>query len=341
MIVVNITFHADTRLMEITSVSTGDKVIGTTGDDLATRLQFTFDDPEETLVAYGKRVDFGIELIDSDLASYRPYLILDANDGVDIPSSIMSNVKCGKLPIQLVFGYENGNTGFREDFYSLNILNLAVNKSIDAIAESPVERYPQVNDAIWDVRYDSSSATFTFIQIDGSVIEVGLKDLSEEHFEVATRTDLVTLTEAERGDTATALDTGVWYKLYGSYDNLSKWYPMSGNATINGQQTGTPVFYAPNDSGTANQIIKSNGINNAPTWMTSCKVFVVPITGGTDRQVSHGLGTNQIDCTFYDSNNNRIEPAYTIDNTNITISMNTTETVRMVVTTLPVWSVTE
>lgn len=37
--------------------------------------------------------------------------------------------------------------------------------------------------------------------------------------------------------------------------------------TLNGSATTTPTFYAPTTSGTANQILKSNGANKAPTYV--------------------------------------------------------------------------
>lgn len=297
MLTVNITYNAKTRLMKITSLSSGvggDNAVATTGDNLTTRLQFTFDDPDYILDGYGARVDFGVNLINTDGISYRPFIVLDENDGVNIPEEILSNVKCGKLPIQLAFGQVIDSVD--NEMYSLNQIELAINKAIDSTAESPVERYPQVNDAVMDVTYDDVTSTFTFIRIDGTHINVNLNDLSEEHYEVQHYADLETLTEAESGDTATVLDTGVWYKLYIQH-GMRNWYPMSGNTTINGTQTGTPVFYAPYQSGTSGQYLESRGENNSPEWVTK----VTAITGNSDT-----LPTTTAVKTYVDYNEPRL-----------------------------------
>lgn len=348
MLTVNITYHAETRLMEITSVSTGNvkEAVATTGDDMATRLQFTFDDPNHTLDEYGARVEFGVNLTNTeDSHAYHPFIELDEENGATIPNSILSNVKCSVLPIQLAFGNKNGRTDESEDFYSLNILNLAINKSLDATAESPVERYPQVNDAVYDVEYDADTSTFTFVQIDGSHITVHLTDLAEDHFEVATYDDLVTLSHAERGDTAKTNDTGYWYKLYGSYDNLDNWYLMAGAVTINGRDVGTPVFYAPHVSGTRYQMLVSDGESDTvterpPVWTTISKKYILNFTSSVhDIDVPNEMETDDLFCKFTDSNGNDIMLEYFTQTKNnidyITISTNLSETINMQVFAIP------
>ena len=293
MLTVNITYHANTRLMEITSLSTGgeDNAVATTGDDLETRLQFTFDDPDYIIEDYGARVEFAVILIDETTGkTYNPFIILDEDNGVVIPNSILSNVKCSVLPIQLAFGRQIDDE--KTEFYSLNTLNLAINRAIDAVAEAPVERFPYLLDAISQVSYDDATSTFTFTQMDGTHIVINLSDLSEEHWEVQHYADLDTLSEAESGDTATVLDTGVWYKLYIQH-GMRNWYPMSGNTTINGTQTGTPVFYAPYLSGTSGQYLESRGENNSPEWVTK----VTEIT-----ENSNTLPTTTAVKTYVDTN---------------------------------------
>ena len=347
---VNITYHADTRLMEITSVSTGirGKAVATTGDDLSTRLQFTFDDEEETLDGYNIRTEFGVNILETESpTTYLPYIPLDENNGVVLPYYILSNVKCSELPVQLAFTKIENNE--KTEFYSLNILDLAINKALDATS-IPHKKEPWMDDAIYDVQYDDATATFTFTQLDGTQFSISLTDLSEEHFEVATREDLVTLSQAERGDTATALDTGVWYKLYGSYDDLTKWYPMSGNATINGEQTGTPVFYAPHVSGTQYQMLVSDGqteddghghiTEHPPVWTTISRKYVLNFTNNLhDIDVPNIMGTNDLFCKFTDSNGNDIMLEYYTQTKNdidyITISTNLSETINMQVFAIP------
>ena len=215
---------------------------------------------------------------------------------------------------------------------------------MDATAESPIERYPQVNDAVYDVRYDSSTATFTFVQIDGSFITVHLTDLIEDHYEVQHYADLDTLTQAESGDTATVLDTGVWYKLYIQHGSRN-WYPMSGNTTINGTQTGTPVFYAPHGAGTQYQVLVSDGESTAqqehpPVWTTISRKYVLNFTSQLhDIDVPNVMGTDDIFCKFTDSNGNDIMLEYYTQTKNdtdvITISTNLSETIDMQVFAIP------
>lgn len=267
MLTVNITYHAETRMMEITSLSTGengDNAVATTGDNLTTRLQFTFDDPEGTLSGFTKRLDFSVLVTDEDGHAYNPYIILDSEDGVVLPEEILSNVKCGILPIELVLlkDVEGSDTLIIQ---SLNKINLAINKAIGADAVCPSDLQPKIRDAISQVTYDNN--TFTFTRLDGVQFDISLTDLSEEHFEVETVNELTGLSQAETGDTATVTSTGVWYKLYGTYSNIEDWKVMSGNITINGETTGSPVFYAPVNSGTAGQFLESQGEGNAPEWV--------------------------------------------------------------------------
>lgn len=265
MLIVTILYHAKSRLMEIADISSDEKgkTVATTGDNLGTRLQFTFDDPEDTLEGYGARVDFDVLLMNQEGMTYKPFIMLNSEGYVDIPDGILSQVKCGKLPIQLVFGKAVGETDYR--FNSLNQIELAVNRAINS-TNVPPEDVPGVEDAVVQVDYDSEDATFTFTRLDGSLITITLSDLHDDHFEVQTQADLITLDEAETGDTATALDTGVWYKLYGAYDVLDNWYPMPGGATMNGQPVTFPTFYAPIDSGTDGQYLESKGENSSPVW---------------------------------------------------------------------------
>ena len=345
MLTVDITYHAETRLMEVTSVSTGmmGKAIATTGDDMMTRLQFTFDDPDDTLEGYDMRVDFRVNVVDDDGHAYNPYLPLDENGYVVLPSSILSNVKCSELPIQLAFTKVISEDE-KLEFHSLNVLELGVNRAIDSSAEIH-DRDPSLDEAIYHVAYNPASATFTFTQLDGTHITIHLSDLAEDHYEVATRTDLVTLSEAERGDTATALDTGVWYKLYGSYDDLTKWYAMSGNATVNGVSTGTPMFYAPHSSGIQNQVLVSDGQSTAqqehpPVWTTLSRKYILNFTPQLkDIDVPNIMGTDDVFCKFKDANGNDITLEYFTQTKNdvdyITVSTNLSEAITMLVFAIP------
>ena len=55
-------------------------------------------------------------------------------------------------------------------------------------------------------------------------------------------------------------------------DDTYNWYSEGFSAMqglqLNGAETDTPSFYAPTTSGTSGQVLKSNGSNSAPTWIT-------------------------------------------------------------------------
>lgn len=315
MLDVLITYHSKTRLMEITAISTtyddshddspqlakssktskctasSSTPIATTGDDKMTTLTFAFDDPDYELYGYTARVEYGANVIGPNSNAYKPFTVLgifgepnEASgesliDGMEtysteLTQSILSSVKCGILPIQLAFSKELTREE-KTEFYSLNILNLAIEKSLDAVQDTNVERDPKFGDAIYDVHYDRYTSTFYFEQVDGTRIDITLSDLSEEHYEVDTYDDLVTLEQAESGDTATALDTGVWYKLYGEYNYIDDWYEMPGGALLNGEPTTSPMFYAPIQSGESRQVLMSNGPNESPEWRTMSRTFYI------------------------------------------------------------------
>ena len=273
MITVNVTYDADIRMMSIDSISSGGNAVATTGDDQSTCLRFSFHDTQGVLDGFLARVEFGVNVTDEDGNTYRPLLELDSNDSVILPNSILSAVKCGLLPFQIAFVKRDSNDK-KIEFYSLNILNLAVNKALDAL-HSPHERDPKFGDVLYNVDYNSTTATFTFTHVDGTVTTIALTDLAEDHFEVDTYEELTTLSSAETGDTATVLETGVWYKLYGQYDILDNWYQMAGGVTINGTETANPVFYAPIESGLNNQMLISRGENQPPVWKTVSRSFYI------------------------------------------------------------------
>ena len=264
MLTVNLTYDSSTRLMEVDSISTGGSSIGTIGDAEETRLQFSWNDVGDTLAGYIKRVDFGVDLVDKEGHAYRPYIELDSNDGVIVSGAIMSAVKCGKLPIQL--GFRKNTSDGLVEFYSLNIITLAVNKALDALHDASAERNPKFADVLLDVAYNSTTATFTFTRVDGTLIDIALTDLAEDHFEVQQRYQLTSLAQAETGDTATVLSSGVWYKLYGAYNVLDNWKQLPGGAILNDTVTSYPRFYAPTTYGGINAVLLGRGYGNAPVW---------------------------------------------------------------------------
>lgn len=277
MLTVNISYDAVTRLMKVVDLSTGqpNRVVGTTGDDNETKLSFTFIDPDNTLDGYSKRVQFGSVLVDAEHDTYRPPLNLDENDEVVVPNYIMANVLRNTLSVQLAFKHTDTHTGETSEFYSLNILQLKVVPTMPEGDIPEASEIQKLKDIINGVTYDENTATFSFKQVDGHTIEIRLTDLYENHYEVDTYEDLTgpDTEGAENGDTATAKDTGVWYKLYGSRDVLANWKVMTGNATINGISTGSPVFYAPHGSGEAGQYLESDGpttegAEHPPLWVT-------------------------------------------------------------------------
>ena len=322
MITINLTYDAETRLMSITSESTGEGAVATTGDDQATRMVFDYHDPSDTLEGFSARVEFGVNLIDEQGSSYRPYLMLDSENSVTLPNTILSAVKCGLLPFQLAF--VRGESTTRVEFYSLNTLTLAVNKALDAL-HSPSERDPKFGDVLYEVQYNDTTATFTFTRVDGSIIEIALTDLAEDHYEVSTRAQLVTLNQAQTGDTATVLDTGIWYKLYGTYSVLNDWYAMPGGAVLNGSSTAYPSFYAPTTHGVHNDTLLSRGVDNAPVWVNlNCRRtldFTGSIEDVTVPLYEQGLpildmldGDSSIQCSFnMDGNGEVVDLPYSVD----------------------------
>lgn len=277
MLVVNITYDAVTRLMAVDEISTGqpNRVVGTTADNNGTMLHFTFIDFDNSLDLYSKSAQFGSVLVDTEHDTYRPPMMLDENNNVVIPDYIMSHVLRNTLTVQLVFKHSDAETGAVTEFRSLNILKLRVEPAIPTGDMPDPQEVIGYKDIVNGVLYDADTSTFTFKQIDGTGIVIKLSDLAEDHYDVPTQADLTgPLTEgAENGDTATAEDTGVWYKLYGARDVLENWKVMTGNATINGISTGSPVFYAPHVSGEAGQYLESDGetteeTEHSPVWVT-------------------------------------------------------------------------
>lgn len=292
---VDVVYNADTRMMNVAGIYsdageiTDGNVVATTGDNLSTEIWFNFVGTDlGTLDGYSARVEFGIYVTDEETGeSYHPYLPLDYqyDPFISLPSSILSAVKCGKLPFQLVFSKLEDDE--KIEFHSRNTINLAINRAIDAL-QVPSSRNPKFGDAIYNVTYDESTSTFVFTQVDGTQIEIAVNDLSEEHFEVDTYDDLITLSEAKNGDTATALDTGVWYKLYGSYDNLNDWYEMGGKRTTGSRFT---LDFTEDDS------------LEIPLYRIEGTEYI-PYVDAND-------GTNLI-CTFYDNDGIKIELPYQV-----------------------------
>ena len=342
MLTVNILFNAVTRLMEVTSISTQGKVIGTTGDSEETRLQFSWEDPEGILSSYSKRVDFGVELINEEGQVYKPYLALDSDDGVVLTSAIMSSVKCGKLPIQLVL--KKTVRGVDYNYDSLNILSLAVNTALDAIRDSEYERDVRFGEVVYNVKYNPTLATFTFIRVDGTEISIALTDLAEDHFEVNSYEQLTTLSKAETGDSATDLSTGIWYKLYGTYSNLEDWKQIPGGAVLNGSSTARPIFYAPTTYGKNNEVLVGKGKNKSPIWLrTTANVKLMFAYNDENVGLSSLLDLDPntgIECSFLDSEGNSVILPYKINYSNnvpqsVTVSSKLNEQINMTVKSVP------
>ena len=222
---VEITYHAESRLMELTDMP-DDQFVGTDGDDYATYLRFTMDDPDGLLTGYGARVVFDVSIKDENGDTYKPFIIIDESMSVPLIQRILSNVKYGAIPIQMAFKGTDSE-GRTSQYYSLNKLRLSISDSIRALEGIDVNDRIDINSVINNVEYNPKTATFSFRQIDGGSIAVQLSDLSEEHFEVPTKDDLEKLNKAQNGDTATTLDDGKWYKLYGEYSDPQSWIVMS------------------------------------------------------------------------------------------------------------------
>lgn len=222
---VEITYHAESRLMELTDMP-DDQFVGTDGDDYATYLRFHMDDPDGLLTGYGARVEFDVSIRDENGDTYKPFIVIDESMSVPLIQRILSNVKYGAIPIQLAFKGTDSE-GKSSQFYSLNKLRLSISDSIRALEGIDVNDRIDLNSVINSVEYNPKTATFSFRQIDGGTIAVQLSDLSEEHFEVSTKDDLKKLNKAQNGDTATTLDDGKWYKLYGEYSDPQSWIVMS------------------------------------------------------------------------------------------------------------------
>lgn len=195
-----------------------DYPIGTTGDNLTTLMGFIIDDEDYELDGYTVRVEFGINVIGSDNHAYKPFIVLGTLGGetsenvtldewhdektdrrmdmyyFELSGTILSNVKCSILPVQLAFSKreeddsedtekgtlqpiggdesDDGHHTVEYQFYSVNTLKLAVNNAIDATQDIGKDLNPKVKDAIYDVRYDEETNTFVFYQIGGNTIEI-------------------------------------------------------------------------------------------------------------------------------------------------------------------------
>ena len=308
MVVINLSFDVKTSRMAVTSVSTGgdgNTAVATRGDDNTTVLKLTYlNDDDGVMSSYLARCEFDV-YVRYGHRTYKPFVAFDENLTATVDGYILSAAVNNRLPIQLAFK-EDDISDTAKEFYSVNRAILVISDSVNANLTPPRDPV-KFMEAINRVEYDKNTSTFTFVSLDGSSKDVVLSDLSEDHFEVATRADLTTLTLAEPGDTATTLDDGKWYKLYGDPTDLRNWYLMSSfrygeflevdpgdrlklnlldtdrrvlssvssAITLNGTDvpsvtpdgSGNIAIYTPTVPGQTGQILRSRGTNLEPEWI--------------------------------------------------------------------------
>lgn len=208
---------------------------GTTEDESSVVLHFSYTQ-KNYLDDHVPFIVFDI-LDESGKRIYFSPVSRPAFDGLTfaIPYSVSHRASQNMLRYVLVFTQDGVDSELIIEQSALEELPLT-HSFIDALLIRkglPVE-LPRVYNVIKDVTYDDSTSTFTFTRVDDSVFSIGLSDLAEDHFEVPTAADLNNpeyTGDAESGDTAVALDTGAWYKLY-IKDGQKVWYAMSGNFSV-------------------------------------------------------------------------------------------------------------
>lgn len=84
------------------------------------------------------------------------------------------------------------------------------------------------------------------------------------------KTGIVTLTQDDIGPGSTYTQFAITDK--NKLDGIASG-ATANTITLNGSENPTPTFYAPVDSGTQNQILVSNGNNQAPTWQNAPESF--------------------------------------------------------------------
>ena len=83
--------------------------------------------------------------------------------------------------------------------------------------------------------------------------------------------------------------------------------------------------------GDRGEVLTSQGGSNPPKWQKTSKAYTFTSTAGADMTINHNLDSKYISCTFYDDDYNVIYPAYSVSRNSVTIRMNTSETVHMLI----------
>lgn len=219
------------RLIIKTSGESG----GTTEDESSVILHFTYTqqgylDGRVPFIVFDVFDDEGKRIYFSPI-SHPPF----TGYTFPIPYAVTRRATQNKLRYVLAFTVDGEDPELIIEQSALDTLQMP-HSLIDAllIREGLAVELPAVSSVIKDVSYDDNTSTFTFTRVDNTIFRIGLSDLAEDHFEVPTAADLDDpeyTGDAESGDTATALDTGAWYKLY-IRNGQKTWYAMSGNFSV-------------------------------------------------------------------------------------------------------------
>lgn len=102
------------------------------------------------------------------------------------------------------------------------------------------------------------------------------------------KTGIVTLTQDDIGPGSTYTQFAITDK--NKLDGIASG-ATANSITINGASNSNPTFYAPTDSGAQNQILVSNGANQAPTWQNAPESFHKYTAQNTQLQSSGGSWT--------------------------------------------------
>ena len=264
------------------------------------------------------RIDYAAPIRINESTVIKPFTVLEQIGNTFtamVPQAVLMAAKeTKKLPIQLVTRHDDVQINSR------NAIVLEITRAINALesVESAYEPFVMYRNDTWawnpNIPYDVGSV-------------------------VTYEGDIYVATQQSTGQTPFA---GSEYWEHGG----------GGTIELNGEFVSDPSFYAPVTSGSYGQLLISDGENSAPQWMgmgdrgevltsqggsnppkwqKTSKAYTFTSTAGADMTINHNLDSKFISCTFYDSDYNVIYPAYAVSRNSVTIRMNTSETVHMLI----------
>lgn len=266
---------------------------------------------------FAARIDYAAPIKIDEGTVIKPFTVLEQVGGVFtamVPQAVLMAAKeTKKLPIQLVTRHDDVQINSR------NTIILEITRAINALDSvvSVYEPFVMYRNDTWawnpNIPYDVGSV----VTYEGDIYVAKQKSIGQTPFAGSEYW--------EHGDVAIEL---------------------------NGEFVSDPSLYAPVTSGTYGQLLISNGENSAPQWMgmgdrgevltsqggsnppkwqKTSKAYTFTSTAGADMTINHNLDSKYISCTFYDDDYNVIYPAYSVSRNSVTIRMNTSETVHMLI----------